>query len=57
MLHPEIQPEFRKLYVKLADANPHMGHTELYSYTEMILRSALSADTAMFTAMYMTGGK
>lgn len=53
-MHPENKKAFNKLYVKLADANPHLGHEELYTYTNMIYRASLMTDLTLFNLQYMT---
>ena len=53
-MHPENKTAFNKLYIKLADANPHLDHEELYEYTNMIYRSSLMADLALFQLQYMS---
>ena len=52
-MHPELKEQFNKLYLKIANANPHMEHTELLHYTKMILDSVLKADTELFKLQYM----
>lgn len=53
MLHPENKEAFNKLYIKISDANPQLQHKDVMTYTEIIFRASLEADTAIFKHLYM----